>query len=151
MHVIVASTRATVCLVPWHWNITPSRRKNGVLHSRTKTISDVASSTQRRYSLVVAHSAKCGLLHIWNANCLKPKHFKLILSSQLVSAAPAKSFMFKAFVDAIMGQEIEVMALRLSGQLLLGVVRIYSRKAKYLLDDCNEALLKIKMVTPNSI
>lgn len=40
------------------------------------------------------------------------------------------------------------MALRLSGQLLLGVVRIYSRKAKYLLDDCNEALLKIKMVRP---
>lgn len=37
------------------------------------------------------------------------------------------------------------MALRLSGQLLLGVVRIYSRKARYLLDDCNEALLKIKM------
>lgn len=47
-----------------------------------------------------------------------------------------------------MGQEIEIMALRLSGQLLLGVVRIYSRKAKYLLDDCNEALLKIKMVCP---
>lgn len=50
-----------------------------------------------------------------------------------------------------MGQEIEVMALRLSGQLLLGVVRIYSRKAKYLLDDCNEALLKIKMVDLASI
>ena len=49
-------------------------------------------------------------------------------------------------LDAIMGHEIEIMALRLSGQLLLGVVRIYSRKAKYLLDDCNEALLKIKMV-----
>lgn len=48
-----------------------------------------------------------------------------------------------------MGQEVEVMALRLSGQLLLGVVRIYSRKAKYLLDDCNEALLKIKMVKLN--
>ena len=48
-----------------------------------------------------------------------------------------------------MGQEIELMALRLSGQLLLGVVRIYSRKAKYLLDDCNEALLKIKMVNFN--
>ncbi|TFK53683.1 hypothetical protein OE88DRAFT_1626643, partial [Heliocybe sulcata] len=48
-------------------------------------------------------------------------------------------------VDSIVGQEVEIMALRLSGQLLLGVVRIYSRKAKYLLDDCNEALLKIKM------
>ncbi|KAH7339810.1 Rec8 like protein-domain-containing protein [Rhizoctonia solani] len=48
-------------------------------------------------------------------------------------------------VDAILGQEIVPMALRLSGQLLLGVCRIYSRKAKYLLDDCNEALLKIKL------
>lgn len=38
------------------------------------------------------------------------------------------------------------LALRLSGQLLLGVVRIYSRKARYLLEDCNEALMKIKMV-----
>jgi len=51
-----------------------------------------------------------------------------------------------AGLDAIVGQEVEVMALRLSGQLLLGVVRIYSRKAKYLLDDCNDALLRIKMV-----
>ncbi|KAJ9621496.1 sister chromatid cohesion protein 1 [Taxawa tesnikishii (nom. ined.)] len=36
-------------------------------------------------------------------------------------------------------------ALRLSAHLLLGVVRIYSRKARYLLDDCNEALMKIKL------
>jgi cohesin complex subunit SCC1 len=43
------------------------------------------------------------------------------------------------------------MALRLSGQLLLGVVRIYNRKAKYLLDDCNEAMLKLKMVIPSQI
>ncbi|KIK67116.1 hypothetical protein GYMLUDRAFT_37150 [Collybiopsis luxurians FD-317 M1] len=48
-------------------------------------------------------------------------------------------------VDAILHQEFEVMALRVSGQLLLGVVRIYSRKAKYLLEDCNEAMSKIKM------
>ncbi|KAJ8077165.1 sister chromatid cohesion protein 1 [Marasmius tenuissimus] len=48
-------------------------------------------------------------------------------------------------VDAIIDEEVEFMALRYSGQLLLGVVRIYSRKAKYLLDDCNEALLKIKL------
>ncbi|XP_029363334.1 double-strand-break repair protein rad21-like protein 1 [Echeneis naucrates] len=37
------------------------------------------------------------------------------------------------------------MGLRTSGHLLLGVVRIYSRKAKYLLIDCNDALLKIKL------
>lgn len=38
------------------------------------------------------------------------------------------------------------LALRLNGQLLLGVVRIYHRKAHYLHDDCNDALWKIKMV-----
>ncbi|KFV05814.1 Double-strand-break repair protein rad21-like 1, partial [Tauraco erythrolophus] len=35
-------------------------------------------------------------------------------------------------------------ALRTSGHLLLGVVRIYHRKAKYLLADCSEALTKMK-------
>ncbi|KAF2147064.1 uncharacterized protein K452DRAFT_323289 [Aplosporella prunicola CBS 121167] len=48
-------------------------------------------------------------------------------------------------VNAIVDQGQAPMALRLSGQLLLGVVRIYSRKARYLLDDCNEALMKIKL------
>lgn len=37
------------------------------------------------------------------------------------------------------------LALRTSGHLMLGVVRIYSRKTKYLLQDCNEAFVKIKM------
>jgi len=49
-------------------------------------------------------------------------------------------------VSAIVDQGQAPMALRLSGQLLLGVVRIYSRKARYLMDDCNEAIMKIKMV-----
>lgn len=44
-----------------------------------------------------------------------------------------------------MGVDQAPMALRLSGQLLLGVARIYSRKTKYLLEDCNEALVKIKV------
>nr|XP_020467499.1 double-strand-break repair protein rad21-like protein 1 isoform X2 [Monopterus albus] len=35
--------------------------------------------------------------------------------------------------------------LRTSGHLLLGVVRIYARKTKYLLADCSDALVKIKM------
>mmetsp|Transcript_13860 Transcript_13860/g.25659 ORF Transcript_13860/g.25659 Transcript_13860/m.25659 type:complete len:747 (+) Transcript_13860:201-2441(+) len=37
------------------------------------------------------------------------------------------------------------LALRLSGHLLLGLVRIYQRKVKYLFTDCSEALVKIKM------
>ncbi|CAM9454686.1 unnamed protein product [Ascophyllum nodosum] len=37
------------------------------------------------------------------------------------------------------------LALRVSGHLLLGLVRIYSRKVKYLMSDASEALVKIQM------
>jgi cohesin complex subunit SCC1 len=47
-------------------------------------------------------------------------------------------------VDAIVNPTVPL-ALRVSGHLLLGVVRIYTRKVKYLMADCNEALVKIKM------
>lgn len=47
-------------------------------------------------------------------------------------------------VNSIANPDVPL-ALRVSGHLLLGVVRIYSRKAKYLLIDCNDALVKIKM------
>ncbi|KAL3043609.1 hypothetical protein OYC64_003468 [Pagothenia borchgrevinki] len=47
-------------------------------------------------------------------------------------------------IESIISPKVK-MALRTSGHLLLGVVRIYHRKAKYLLADCNEAFIKIKM------
>lgn len=47
-------------------------------------------------------------------------------------------------VDSIISPQVK-MALRTSGHLLLGVVRIYSRKQKYLLHDLGEACAKIKM------
>eukprot|EP00953_Heterococcus_sp_UTEX-ZZ885_P040753 20820-Heterococcus_DN1.PRE.4 len=47
-------------------------------------------------------------------------------------------------VDSIV-HPTEPLALRVSGHLLLGVVRIYSRKVQYLLSDCSEAQVKIKM------
>ncbi|KAJ6850662.1 sister chromatid cohesion 1 protein 4-like [Iris pallida] len=46
-------------------------------------------------------------------------------------------------VDSILFPDVPI-ALRLSSHLLLGVVRIYSRKVNYLFHDCSEALLKIK-------
>ncbi|KAI9596512.1 Rec8 like protein-domain-containing protein [Syncephalis fuscata] len=48
-------------------------------------------------------------------------------------------------VGAIIGEDQPPLALRFSGQLLLGVVKIYSRKARYLLEDCGDALVKLKM------
>lgn len=47
-------------------------------------------------------------------------------------------------VDSIVNPAVPL-ALRVSGHLLLGVVRIYSRKVKYLMYDCHEAMSKIKM------
>lgn len=49
-------------------------------------------------------------------------------------------------IDGIMQPKVKL-ALRTSGHLLLGVARIHSRKAKYLLQDCNEAFVKIKVRT----
>ncbi|XP_073930589.1 double-strand-break repair protein rad21-like protein 1 isoform X3 [Castor canadensis] len=47
-------------------------------------------------------------------------------------------------IKKIISPKVKI-ALRTSGHLLLGVVRIYNRKAKYLLADCSEAFLKMKM------
>ena len=53
-------------------------------------------------------------------------------------------------VGVILNENNAPMALRLHGNLMLGVVRIYGKKAKYLQDDCHEALLKIRMTFRNS-
>jgi cohesin complex subunit SCC1 len=82
--------------------------------------------------------AKTGpLARVWLASNVERKLSKTqILQSDIQSS-----------VGAIVDQGHAPMALRLSGQLMLGVVRIYGRKARYLLDDCNEALIKIRMVS----
>jgi cohesin complex subunit SCC1 len=51
-------------------------------------------------------------------------------------------------VDEVMKPKVKL-SLRTTGHLLLGIVRIYSRKAKYVLADCNEAFIKIKMAFKN--
>uniref|UniRef100_A0A914XUI3 Rad21/Rec8-like protein N-terminal domain-containing protein n=1 Tax=Panagrolaimus superbus TaxID=310955 RepID=A0A914XUI3_9BILA len=47
-------------------------------------------------------------------------------------------------VDEILKPKVK-MALRTTGHLLLGIVRIYSRRANYLLEDCENASLKINL------
>nr|XP_023659981.1 double-strand-break repair protein rad21-like protein 1 isoform X4 [Paramormyrops kingsleyae] len=50
----------------------------------------------------------------------------------------------EATVKDIISPEV-IIGLRISSHLLLGVVRIYFRKAKYLLSDCTDAVVKIKV------
>lgn len=74
------------------------------------------------------------LARVWMASHLSTKLSKPNL---LATSIPSS-------VTSILGEALLPMALRLSGQLLLGVARIYSRKTKYLLDDCNETLARVK-------
>lgn len=107
------------------------------------------SSTQRKSCRVAVLWAKYGSPLTWNVSFPKLRHCKQTLANQSVRpSVHLESLLTHTHVslDAIKDSDVEYMALRLSGQLLLGVVRIYSRKAKYLLDDCNDALLRIKTV-----
>ncbi|KAJ2706838.1 sister chromatid cohesion protein 1 [Coemansia sp. IMI 203386] len=81
-------------------------------------------------------SKKGPLAKVWLAAHLERK----LTKAQMLQANIPGS------VGAIIGQDQgPPLALRLSGQLLLGVSRIYARKARYLLEDCNDALIRIKM------
>lgn len=85
------------------------------------------------------------LAQVWLAANLERKLSKnQFLQSNIVQST-------KAIANASsQNDESEALALRLSGQLLYGVVRIYSRKAKYLLDDVSDALLKLKSAFKSS-
>ncbi|KAJ9107024.1 hypothetical protein QFC19_002893 [Naganishia cerealis] len=48
-------------------------------------------------------------------------------------------------VQDILSENAEPTALRMSGQLMLGVVRIYSRKTQYLFDDCKDVRDRITL------
>lgn len=65
----------------------------------------------------------------------------IVQSSSFISNQPL-SFVSQGPENASGGAS--TITLRLSGQLLLGIVRIYSRKTKYLLDDVNDTLFKLK-------
>ncbi|KAI9295726.1 hypothetical protein K502DRAFT_324186 [Neoconidiobolus thromboides FSU 785] len=82
------------------------------------------------------------LAKIWLASHMEKK----LTKSQLLSINIVES------TSKMTSGEVPPMALRLSGQLLLGVVRIYSRKAKYLLEECTDANMKLKLsFRPGSI
>lgn len=88
------------------------------------------------------------LAHVWLAANVERK----LTKQQLLHASITQSTKAIAVSSAPQNQsrsndgptQVEPLALRVTGQLLFGVVRIYSRKAKYLLDDVSDALMKLK-------
>lgn len=89
--------------------------------------------------------------HVW----LAANYDKKLTKQQLMNTSIVKSTEYitnhPIITNASVSQELlsqtestETITLRLSGQLLLGIVRIYSRKTKYLLDDVNDILYKLK-------
>ena len=74
------------------------------------------------------------LARIWLAATVEKKISKSTLLSTSITDA----------VTAIVTAEAMPMQLRMSGQLLLGVARVYQRKVKYLMDDCSDTLAKVR-------
>ncbi|KAH8919242.1 hypothetical protein BT69DRAFT_1322288 [Atractiella rhizophila] len=88
-------------------------------------------------SLLSSRSSNSPLSKIWLASHLSSK----------LSKAAFLSLSIPTTIPSILEPpQNELPSLRVSGQLLLGVVRVYSRKAKYLYDDCGDALQRIKGV-----
>lgn len=84
------------------------------------------------------------LAHVWLASNYDKKLSKQqLLSTNIVSSSRIISDRQVQPTESSAGAS-ESITLRLSGQLLLGIVRIYSRKTKYLLDDIHETLYKLK-------
>ncbi|XP_058765332.1 sister chromatid cohesion 1 protein 2-like isoform X1 [Vicia villosa] len=60
--------------------------------------------------------------------------FKQLKKAQIFDAD------ISSFVDRILNHEIDTVSYRVLAYLLLGVVKIYSKKAEYMLHDCNKVL-----------
>ncbi|CCE87226.1 Piso0_005769 [Millerozyma farinosa CBS 7064] len=85
--------------------------------------------------------------HVWLAANYDKKLSKqqllstnIVQSSSLLSSRPI-SFQTTQTIET---GDKGAITLRMSGQLLYGIVRIYSRKTKYLLDDVNDILFRLK-------
>jgi N terminus of Rad21 / Rec8 like protein/Conserved region of Rad21 / Rec8 like protein len=99
---------------------------------------------RRRYVLTMFFSQhiltkKGPLAKIWLAAHMHNKLTKAMVFSTNIAAAVARIITPEA-----------PMALRLTSNLLLGVVRIFSRKAKYLLADSSDALARLKLAYSSS-
>ena len=84
------------------------------------------------YELIL--SKRCSLAKVWLAAHWEKKLSKVhVYETNLQSSA-----------QDILNPRTPI-ALRTSSHLLVGLVRIYSRKAKYLLSDCSETLVNIRV------
>lgn len=82
------------------------------------------------------------LAHVWLASNYDRKLSKTqLLNTNIVASS---NIISTSQIQSSGEPNSDTITLRLSGQLLLGIVRIYSRKTKYLLDDINECLHKLK-------
>ena len=94
------------------------------------------------YSQILLVNKKGPLAHLWVA-AHHSNDKKLGGRPQIFAMDIAKS------VDSIVHPTVPL-ALRVSGHLLWGVVRIYSKKVHYLLHDCHQAVLKLKLAFRNN-
>ena len=115
----------------------PKRKVHARTHVAPLAVlqSSVAVSLALSLSLSLARSLARSL-------ALSLSHFSLNSLDLLLSLPSLLFHKTQPNQDSIINPEAPL-ALRLSGQLLLGVVKIYSRKVGYLYSDCNDAVARI--------
>lgn len=85
------------------------------------------------------------LAYAWLAANLEKKLTKQqLMKASITQSARAVEKSSEALDVSDSQRDVEPMALRLSGQLLYGIVRIYSRKSKYLYEDVSDILMRLK-------
>lgn len=118
----------------------PSRRTTHIPKSYTQLLRTAPNLTGKMFYSQQILTKKGPLAKVWLAAHVHTKLTKAMALSTNVQSA----------VERIISPDAP-MALRLTSQLLLGVVRIFSRKTKYLLADSSDALARLKLAyTPAS-
>eukprot|EP00698_Gefionella_okellyi_P006931 TRINITY_DN1678_c0_g1_i2.p1 TRINITY_DN1678_c0_g1~~TRINITY_DN1678_c0_g1_i2.p1 ORF type:complete len:511 (+),score=118.29 TRINITY_DN1678_c0_g1_i2:72-1604(+) len=88
------------------------------------------------------------MFYSFNVLAKKGPLAKVWLAAHNMDKKLTKQVIFQTDVVALVDQVANPqapLALRTSSHLLLGIARIYSRKVKYLMEDCSDAMTKIKM------
>lgn len=115
----------------------------GWLHHVTRSIRVlITTSSTHTHMAELLLSRQGPLAHVWLASNYDKKLSKQqLLSTNIIASS---NILSSRQLQSSSHSSNDTITLRLSGQLLLGIVRIYSRKTKYLLDDINECLYKLK-------
>ncbi|KAL9031197.1 MAG: hypothetical protein Q9196_000761 [Gyalolechia fulgens] len=90
---------------------------------------------------IAAHAKRAPLAQIWRFVCVEKQLTKRdVLDTDI-----------QIEITRMIQSAAEPMGLRINSQLLLGVVRVYKQKVRYLLEDCNQTMTRIRLMDQRNV